>query len=1665
MGDIIINVSPQTGYLLVSQADGTYAVEVTDVPTIHRHKTFADMNGDGLADLLTSNLIFPRLSGENRFDLDGKVILPESDGVNFIGVNNFAPDRQHDLARMNDNWRTDSRFDYKRRFYYNFNGAAADMNGDGLQDYVQRENGQWIVHVNTGDGSFRRYDTGASAGTHENQVSFPVDYNQDGYTDIIAQNPAGTAWRVLLTRIGSNGNLIFEALRDHNGNEVKAFNNLLKGALNYELVTDWLTQTPVPQFVDLNHDGIIDVRYYNDVLYGKINRPDLLQTVTQGLGDVEMTFTYSPLVETTLSGARAPVYQYDDSADIKDDTTQNHAMAGMQVVAKYQVSNGIGGTNDTYYYYQGVKTDVTGRGSLGFEQVTIDNTVTSLLNTTEYHQHFPLVGRVKQHVVKHYDDKLVSIDNTFTGYTLDSHGVFDVVQDGSVTRSYNLTTTDASQPLSVSKTTQSVTSDYGCADTVTVQTGESVSASGTALADWTVNNIAKTSSVSNQYDNDANDWLLCFAHTSTQTQTVGDDTQSTTTTAVQLAGTLFAESTTRFAGIANLESTTTYGRATNGTLTSTTVTGNNRNGIALADRTVTHILDDNDFLITQTCNALNHCVDYLDYYQRFGLPETVEDANGLQSVTRYDIFGRAVETTSPDGSLTLVKYYACDDNPPVGVNCPTGAVLAQTTEVTHETALNTLGAPRTIVYTDMLGREIRSESLSMDGTTTVKLDTLYNARGLVEQVSNPYTGSSAEYWNTSEYDALGRVTLLQRAGGGQLRSEYLAANDSAYVTQINEIETLVIPDYLPEPEGGLVRTRSQYFNVLGQVARVENAKNIPVDYVYDAQGQLVQTEVNDEASTTVTIRYDAAGNRTSIRDPDAGTVDFNVNSFGEVEVQTWAKDTADAKSITTEYDAIGRPTTRTDAKGSTTTLVSSWGYDTQKIGLLDWKRSDNGFEERYTYDGLSRLETSTTDISGLAEQSFTNTYDAYSRIQSVAYPNGLTIQNHYHATGFPYAVEDISDANNKKVLQLLNDTVDSQGNFIQSLYGNGLQTVSQYHAQTGQLASIQTGYTAGEFTDSYVADIQNLAYQWDSIGNLYQRTSFATTLESDTVYEDFQYDAINRLKEATSYRNGTEFRTHTYGYDNLGNLTSKTGVGTLEYNQTTGSSGNARQAGVHAITRAKGIDYEYDAYGNMIKRGTDTFEYDVFNKPTQLGDTQFDYGPDRVRFKQINGEDQITTYYIGGGVIEIVDEGDGTINEKIYVGGFLVYTKTGSETSTTYLHKDHIGSTEAMTDEWGIAIDRMSFDAFGKRQESDWSDGDPTAGMANIFPTSKGFTGHEMLDQLGLIHMNGRVYDPEIGRFLTPDLFIQAPLNSQSYNRYTYVFNNPLSHVDPTGYLAEQGYGDDVDKEIDEGDKSNVEQQGASDSDASAAGDTVTTQDGTTYRDNGDGTYTETKTDENGKTTETTSKKGHTTRRMRSNARRSSGRGGSAYASQSQGAGSGADVSGNTSSGSQSNQQYLQTAENHPYSKRAHKEGSSFKDKVLKYFRDKVTVTASGTLGIGAGGKGQVIVDPSDLSNSKVYGGGGGVLGASVTATADFTVGGEGYFTDDQLISKTSLTIGAGLAVSGTIIASETGTQYVISAGFGLGVSGSGVIGKQGTQGSAKKGPLPLERRRAARLQ
>jgi RHS repeat-associated protein len=201
----------------------------------------------------------------------------------------------------------------------------------------------------------------------------------------------------------------------------------------------------------------------------------------------------------------------------------------------------------------------------------------------------------------------------------------------------------------------------------------------------------------------------------------------------------------------------------------------------------------------------------------------------------------------------------------------------------------------------------------------------------------------------------------------------------------------------------------------------------------------------------------------------------------------------------------------------------------------------------------------------------------------------------------------------------------------------------------------------------------------------------------------------------------------------------------------------------------------------------------------------FAYGPEHQRTRQsvqlasnapshmeagtnwyLNGQDNLGLTY------EKEVKANGTTEHKHFLnaGGitFALYTqRTGvlngkPATSTSYFHHDHLGSIAVVSNQAGAVVEQMAYDPWGKRRFPNGTN-DKLDALYGV-STDRGYTMHEHLDEMGVIHMNGRVYDPLIGRFMSADPFIQAPQNLQSYNRYAYVLNNPLAHTDPSGYFS-----------------------------------------------------------------------------------------------------------------------------------------------------------------------------------------------------------------------------------------------------------------------------------------
>lgn len=228
------------------------------------------------------------------------------------------------------------------------------------------------------------------------------------------------------------------------------------------------------------------------------------------------------------------------------------------------------------------------------------------------------------------------------------------------------------------------------------------------------------------------------------------------------------------------------------------------------------------------------------------------------------------------------------------------------------------------------------------------------------------------------------------------------------------------------------------------------------------------------------------------------------------------------------------------------------------------------------------------------------------------------------------------------------------------------------------------------------------------------------------------------------------------------------------------------------MTQAGSVTYQYDLNGNVSSDSSGrSFHYSLTDQALRISkgvaSSEFHYGIDGqriVRRDRVNGTVATRTHYVG--TVEVYTE-DNIRRYRRMIGGAAIatwYESTGV-TQVSYLHKDHLGSLVAITDANGTPTAWMNYDPWGQRRSPEhwypWQDATSSQIAAMLSVTPRGFTGHEHLDAVGVVHMNGRIYDPKLARMLQADPFIE---DTGTLNRYTYAHNNPLSYTDPSGYFS-----------------------------------------------------------------------------------------------------------------------------------------------------------------------------------------------------------------------------------------------------------------------------------------
>ena len=733
-----------------------------------------------------------------------------------------------------------------------------------------------------------------------------------------------------------------------------------------------------------------------------------------------------------------------------------------------------------------------------------------------------------------------------------------------------------------------------------------------------------------------------------------------------------------------------------------------------------------------------------------------------------------------------------EDDP---ASCPAGTAY-------HERARHG-GGGESVACLDALAREVRTATRGFDGAW-IHVDTEYDGVGRVRHVSEPHYGDEGQCstsqgdskcWTVTDHDILGRIVSVTGPDGS--------------------VTSFAHKGFGTATTNALGQKAKEERNALGETAATEDHLGGRVEFARDAQGNVTKTTRRKPssdaspapASVATSATFDLLGRMTAQDDPDLGRTQYRHNSLGELRCR---RDAAGNLTVTA-YDGLGRMASRRDHRalaGVTCKALSatpgalegnaSWTYDAGTgLGQVTEVRDDrSGHKRTQAHDALGRPSTAVTvPGTGADPHHEKATYDAHgrpfqffdaSRTEAKFDHNGVRYAHNAHGR-----LERLQDAvgtwdgQGRFTPNAVYRTVtamDARGNVTAETLGNGVKRTRAFDGRTGRLLGIKVGKSSAN-------GLQDLAYQWDALGNLKSR---ARTVGASTLTEAFGYDGLNRLR---THQAGSGAVQST-AYDGYGNVRSRTGVGAYAYGADSGGTG--RPHAVASVTRADNtrVTHAYDANGSLTSSSDGrTVSYAAFGKAASIakGDfkSEFAHGPNRARFKRVDTDgngDVTTTLYIGN--VERIALPDGAVETKRRIGGVAILTAGPARggcpaNAVNYVLRDHLGSVDELLDAQGGRDRSTAFAAWGERADpADWTplaDADATA--YDACATTRGFTGHEMLDAVGAVHMNGRIYDPALGRFLRADPFVQFPANLQSHNRYSYALNNPLAHTDPSGHF------------------------------------------------------------------------------------------------------------------------------------------------------------------------------------------------------------------------------------------------------------------------------------------
>nr|WP_308736825.1 SpvB/TcaC N-terminal domain-containing protein [Shewanella baltica] len=1101
---------------------------------------------------------------------------------------------------------------------------------------------------------------------------------------------------------------------------------------------------------------------------------DYLQSVTDGLGN-NSEWRYRPLSTGEGSAGQSKLYTTDHD---EVGTGYVHFASSMYVVQSFKQSNGQSGENETQYAYKGAMYHLQGRGFTGFNQIwekdmQRDKTVHSV-----FKQKFPEVGLLTEQTVSVGSTTVNQVNNTWADnpqHTIS--GVYHNIQTRSLQQSWDLQST----PLSTQEV-QISASDVDSSGNIKKQTQK--------LTDYIkgqANTYTSTTETSFAVDT-SNWWLNKFNEIRTSHDTVqrawGDDPVGTNDKAQWQLQTV-----NTWDDVHKLPTQVTY-TASNTSCNRVEQTGLNSYGLPLWTKSTgqssactaitarqnnfTYTKDgktqvDDGYLPYKVTNAKGY-ITTTEYDMGLGLPIKVVAPNNIVTQTEYDGIGRPVQMQQTGSPTRYLRYLLANEGnnaPQDNDNVP--VVMTRTSGA---------GMPESEQYFDGQGRLLRTATQGFDGGYQYQ-DKHYDALGRMTRDSTPYgNGTAADYTEFSDFDALDRPIrrTIPNGRSGGLESIYTY---NGLTTNINV-------------EG---RTMSRTYGSQGWLYETVDAQDGTNRFAYDGAGRPLV--IRDANNRDIKATYNGFGHKTQVIDPNQGTTVFGYNTLGELDKQT------DANGVVQTYvlDVLGRITSKTTTGGSAPgQAVFYWDGNINndakieiigQLGLLT-SETENGVARTYAYTTALQLAQTTVTVDGVS-RTVKHQYDSfYGRPKALEYPNGLTLKYGYNDYGY---LEQTSNAASGYLYRQIT-AMDEAGHITGASLANRVMSESRVYYSEGTMSSVEVdgplGLIHGHYYDGY-DDFMNLTSERNGVTGL---------------VKSYRYDSLNRLEEYQFNNTNPNFTaTVNYAYDKVGNFLKKTdysanATNAYRYGGNAGCAANSN-AGPNAVCQlnklnGSTVNFQYDKRGNLRVGDGLTMTYNAMDKPLTISGrgpnnntlTAFVYGSDSMRAKQsrtVSGS-ATTTYYVDK-YYEIDNDG----SWRAYLDDIAVLSYTPQRSHLLqFTLRDRLGSATTMADQNGNIVSQRYFDPFGRTTDLGYNHkldiqnkNTLLSQLQDLAVTNKnrrGFTDHEHLNEQQLIHMNGRVYDYNLGRFMSVDPFIFDLSSTQSINPYSYILNNPLAGTDPTGY-------------------------------------------------------------------------------------------------------------------------------------------------------------------------------------------------------------------------------------------------------------------------------------------